>query len=139
MLLITKGRFKNGRNYPTMSLIIRGLFSNVRLALYYFQLDSLWESRSIESNNHRTDDVYGQKGVSVKIRKTGPLFSMGYRQQNGESPGAKATMCMSDKSLGSRQHSPAILYLSENKARRSLAVKITASEPTMCMKQKGLS
>jgi hypothetical protein len=118
-----KWELKKERNYPTISLIIRGLLSNFHLTLSYFQLDRLWKSRPIGWNNDRAHDVYGQKRVRLKARKTHLLFSIGYRQQNGEGPGAKATMCMSDKNLGSRQHSPAVFYLIENKARRSLAVK----------------
>jgi hypothetical protein len=108
------------------------------LALHYFQLDRLLKSLPIGRNNHQTHDVYGQKGVSLKIRKKRPLFSIGYRQRNCEGPAAKATMCMSDKNLGARQHSPAISYVIENRARSSLAVKSRSFRTHDVIEVKGL-
>ena len=44
------------------------------------------------------------------------------------------TMCMMDKGLEANRRFSAILYVTENRTRSSLAPKMTASEPTMCMK-----
>ena len=82
MLLITKGPMRNNRDYPTMSMIIGGLFTNLCLAAFYFQQDSLWKIFKIASTTGRTHDVYDQKGFSLKMRTAWPIFSIGYRRHN---------------------------------------------------------
>jgi hypothetical protein len=126
MLLKKKGRKEKKGDYPTMFLIISGLFKNLRKAISYFQYDSLWKSQKIASNTERSHDVHDRKGVSLNRGKDGHLFSIRYRQENDGSWntfGAKPTMCMMEKHLRTNQQLPSISYVIEKRTRSSLAVK----------------
>jgi len=123
MLLKTNGRAKNRGNHPTMSMIMNGLLLNLLKAIFYFQYDSLWKSWKTPSNTRRSHDLYDRNGVSLKMEKGGPLFSIGYRQGNDARGAVKPTMCMVDKELGPNRRSSAISYVIENKARSALALK----------------
>jgi hypothetical protein len=46
-----------------------------------------------------THDVYQEKGVTVKIRKTFPLFSIGYLEQNLENYPPEPTISYDNKRL----------------------------------------
>jgi hypothetical protein len=52
-LLIKSDKLKNEPNYPTMSMILRGLSASLVLALYYFQRDRLL--KSVEFARNATD------------------------------------------------------------------------------------
>jgi hypothetical protein len=82
MLLKTIGGAKTGESYPTMSMIRNGLAGKLGKAIVYFQCDSLWKNLETFPLTELTHDVYDPKRVSIKRRKTRPLFSTGYRQEN---------------------------------------------------------
>jgi hypothetical protein len=129
MLLKTIGTMRNVNGYPTMFMIIHGLISNLNKAVSCFQYDSLWKNLKIGLKAARTHDVYDQKWVSAKYRKSGLLFSIGYLQENSgncTALGAKPTMCMVGKDLRSNRGSLAISYVIENRTRSSLAPKRNA-------------
>jgi hypothetical protein len=123
MLLKTNGKAKNGGDYPTMSMILNGLLLSLRKAVFCFQYDRLWKSWKILSSTERSHDVYDGKGVSLKIKKAGPLFSIGYPQEIDASSAAKPTICMADKDLEANRHPWANSYVIENRARSALALK----------------
>jgi hypothetical protein len=124
MLLKTNGRTRNCYDYPTMSMIISWLFEILHKAIYYFQSDSLWKSLKSALNSHRTHDVYDRKGVNLKTRKTGSLFSTAYRQRIEESSVgfyAEPTISVVKKDLVANRQSSAISYVIENNPRSKLA------------------
>jgi hypothetical protein len=140
MLLITKEELRNQTRYPTMSMILRGLFTTVILALYCFQQDGLLKSTEIASSNPRSHDVVHHKRVRQEARKSGLLFSIGYPGENAGNSGAfnlEPTISLRGNGLEARRHFSATSYLIENRPRSSLALKNEAFKPTMCMKQKG--
>jgi hypothetical protein len=126
MLLITRGKSKNERNYATMSMITRELYATLCLAVFYFHQDALWKSLQLALNSGPTHDVYDQEGFSLKIRKTALLFSTTYSRENGgvfAAFGIEPTISMTCKDLIPNRRFPGISYLAENRSRSSLALK----------------
>src|SRR3974390_2662770 len=80
-LLIKIDKLKNEPNYPTMSMILRGLSASLALALYYFQQDRLWKSVEFAPERRRSHDVADREWVMLETAKSCLLFSIGYKRE----------------------------------------------------------
>jgi hypothetical protein len=126
MLLITKDEAKNQTRYPTMFMILNGLLPNLILALYYFQNDRLWKSRTIRWSTRRTHDVIGRKGDRLETIKLPLMFSILYPDEktgNFANFAWNPTISMTGNDLLARQDSAAVTYVVEKKQRSVLAFR----------------
>ena len=124
-LLIKSDKLKSEPNYPTMSMILRGLSASLVLALYYFQRDRLWKSVEIALERHRSHDVVDRQWVMLETVKSCLLFSIGYKR---EKQGNLALFCfeptisMAEKDLAADHHFLLSSYLIEEQTRSVLAL-----------------
>jgi hypothetical protein len=125
-----------------MFMIILGLFQNLFFVLFYFQYDRLWKSVQIAATVARSHDVHDEKGVSPKLTKHAPLFSITYGQQSEATLArlsAEPTISMTEKDFLANGHFVANLYAIENRTRSYLAQQRNGIEPTMSLKENSLA